>query len=152
MDYGDAGFWQGNIEGGPVWSPQNTYDAAWGVGWDVPAPELYVHPPDYPNQLTPWTCVFHNNCGPSNSLCQNNCGISEGQGQLYFYSAQTQCSEADTLPTGNCWVHYSNQCQWSPYEAYNNLNGATSNDDGINIPYADNIQWDYGPITNNNGC
>lgn len=135
VDYGDAGYGQGNIQGGPLWTQQNVYDASWGIGWDVPLPELYVQ-----GQFNAWLCVYNNNCGG---------GISEGQGQLQFYGEMTECSEADTLPTGNCWVQRSNMCQWSPYEAYNNL--ATAVNDP-NISYSSNIRWPGDAASGNNGC
>lgn len=144
VDYGDAGFGQANLQGGPVWIPQNVYDATWGIGWGVPVAELYVQ-----SQLNPWICVYNNNCGPSNSFCTSNCSINESQGQLHFYGGQAQCSEADTLSTGNCWVQRSNACQWSPYKGYTNLTNATGD---TSVPYSDNIRWQQDSPSGNNGC
>jgi len=126
IDYGDAAYYSSNLQNGPTWTPQNVYQAAWGIGYDVPVPETYL-----------------------GGQTQNWVNVLNSQGYMQFYGNMAQCSESDTLPTNTCWVQRDQQCQWSPYLGYSSLSTEVSQP---SITYSTNIQWPADTTSGNNGC
>jgi hypothetical protein len=134
MDYGDANIEWADIQGNH-WNYQNVYDAAWGVGYDYPLPEIYWHTSG-PGNITQWVNMY------------NASGVNRYAGQVQFQGNIAECTEADTLPTGNCWTG-NNRCEYSPANGYNLLAADVNQQ---NMPYTTNIQWQGSSPTGNNGC
>jgi hypothetical protein len=143
LDYGDATYAHCSDLTGDCshkWSPQNIYDASWGIGWDVPLPETYGAA-----QTDKWNCVYHSTCGgcPPGMSCADT-------GGMLFWGVMTECSQGDPLPTGNCLQHgNNNQCEWSAYKGYNTLAADVNQP---NIAYATNIRYQNDPAYGNGTC
>ncbi len=133
-DYGDADYGvTQNYQTCPgvnnLWSENDIYQASWGIGWDVPLPEVYTS-----YQLSNWVNVYH--------AYHTSNGFA-------FYALMTECSQADSLPYGNCYDQRNNQCELSPQEAYND---STAYNDPTGYSGATNIQWQNDAHSSNNNC
>ncbi|HEY7343544.1 MAG TPA: hypothetical protein VH591_21930 [Ktedonobacterales bacterium] len=134
MDFGDANIEYADFQGNH-WTYQNVYDASWGIGFDWPLPEIYWHTSG-PGNITQWVNMY------------NSGSVNRYAGQVIFEGNIAECTEADTLPTGNCWTG-NNRCEYSPENGYNLL----ATDVGQpNMKYTTNIQWPEDSHTGNNGC
>ncbi|SRR5579875_1306411 len=134
-DYGDADYEIANEEGQCNWNTgatddTYTYDASWGIGWDVPFPELYTA---YQGQN--WVNVYND---------FKSTGYS-------FYGSITQCSEADPLPTGDCYVARNGDCEFSPTEAFHNY-AIYFNPNSALYEQDTNQQWQTDGHTGNGTC
>jgi hypothetical protein len=126
VDYGDADFGacsEVTQDCSNPWSLQNIYDAAWGVGWNVPLPEAYTY-----ETTQRWQQV------------QTIVGAAN---PMYFAGVMTECAGIDPLPTATCDVSPvgqagSPQCEWSPALAQHRVQAADSRQQ---LAYATNIQW-----------
>jgi hypothetical protein len=134
IDYGDANIEYADIQGN-YWTYQNVYDASWGVGYDYPLPEIYGNTQG-PGDITQWVNMY------------NSGSVNRYAGQLVFEGNIAECSEADTLPTGNCWTG-NYRCEYSPESGYNLLAQDVSQSA---MPYTTNIQWQGSSTTGNNNC
>jgi hypothetical protein len=125
VNYGDANIGAcsevtGGCDGG--WTPENVYDAAWGIGWAIPLPEAYT-----PTTTQRWMDVANfMSSGPT---------PREFMG---FAGFMTQCGEADPLPLGGCFPAGESSCQFTPAVAYQRLHAS---DKRHPLTYATNIQW-----------
>ncbi|HEX6818757.1 MAG TPA: hypothetical protein VF120_10310 [Ktedonobacterales bacterium] len=142
VDYGDAAVGACSIVTKSckhAWSAQNVYDAAWGIGWNVPLPETYDS-----DTLQRWLDVGRQ---------------QRGQGPMSFAGVMTECAGTDPLPSENCHPQRQTEagpipgtgpCQWSPNAAFTQVRAT---DLGHALTYATNIQWadtptgDLGGIT-----
>ncbi len=137
-DYGDASTGIGNNQcnfSPGVWTENDVYQASWGIGWDVPIPELYQNASYQGYQFNAWSQVF-----------------KDYQGQKYeFYGVMTECSEVDPLPSGQCYNQRNETCEWSPTIAMTNVN---AKQEFGTWPYQDvtNIRWQDDSPSGNNGC
>lgn len=116
IDYGDANYGVCSDVTGSCsapWSQQNVYDAAWGIGWNVPIPETY----------TQWLEQRWLNVNNSSS-------VNYYANHMQYYGLMAECTEADTpleqagagpLPSGNCYQQGNLQCEWSPNVGFNAL-------------------------------
>lgn len=134
VNYGDANIGAcSEVTGGcdGAWTPENVYDAAWGIGWAVPLPEAYT-----PTTIQRWVDVANvMSMGPS------------PREFMQFHGFMTQCGEADPLPLDGCYPAGESKCQFSPAVAYQRLHAA---DKRHPLTYATNIQW-LQPQTNEPG-
>lgn len=85
-----------NLQGCIPWTQPNVYDAAWGIGWDVPDPEIY-----FSGQVTEWSNI------------ETNSKFRDAD-VLQVYSVMTECEGPDIHPTGNGWVYRRGLCEYSP--------------------------------------
>jgi len=127
VNYGDANIGAcsevtGDCTGG--WTPENVYDAAWGIGWAAPLPEAYT-----PTTTQRWQDVADvMNSGPA------------PRDFMQFLGFMTECGESDPLPLTDCRPQGEgvSACQFSPAVAYQRLHAA---DTRHPLTYATNIQW-----------
>jgi hypothetical protein len=108
---------------GSPWTPQNVYDAAWGVGWALPLPETYTA-----TSAQRWIDVASAQTAPD---------------AMQFIGVMTECGEPDPLPTRRCHPQSggltgNGTCEWSPAIALNRLHAS---DTRHPLTYATNIQW-----------
>lgn len=134
IDFGDANIDWADFQGNH-WTYQNVYDAAWGIGWDEPLPEIYWSTSG-PGNISQWVNMY------------NSGSVNRYANQVQFEGNIAECTEADTLPTGNCWTG-NNRCEYSPLEGYTNFGNDVAQH---NMLYTTNIQWQGNPQTGNNGC
>jgi hypothetical protein len=126
VNYGDANIGAcsevtGACDG--AWTPEDVYDAAWGIGWAVPLPEAYT-----PTTTQRWVDVANvMSSGPT---------PREFMG---FAGFMTECGEADPLPLAGCQPQGEDAgaCQFSPAAAYQRLHADTRHP----LTYATNMQW-----------
>lgn len=138
VDYGDANAGACSEVTGDCaqpWTRANVYAAAWGLGWDVPLPETY-----------------------SSGTARRWEDVTRAQGAMGFVGVMTECSGADPLPAGRCWVQTGSGatdggCQWSPTVGYSHLQAAGAR---ATIAYATNMQWPHrapdSRSADNHGC
>ena len=137
VDYGDADYGAPNELGypqTPAWTVTNVYNAAWGIGWDVPMPEIYGS-----GLINKWNCIHNNSTGCTNP------------GGMVYYGLMAECTMADTLPTGSCWTQnhgssyppFVGGCTNSPYAGYLALTSAS-------LAGWTNIRWQGDGTTPNN--
>jgi hypothetical protein len=128
VDYGDADSGAcAEVTGdcSHPWTKSNVYSAAWGVGWDLPLPEIYTN-------------------GTANRWDE----LTQSQGPLQYLGAITECSGRDPLPTGRCWVQFGagGACQYSPAMSDAWLRAAPARQPTI---YLTNMQWPHQQVSNN---
>ncbi|MDO8615627.1 MAG: hypothetical protein Q7T33_07810 [Dehalococcoidia bacterium] len=113
LDYGTA--WVPN----GCWTAADVYYVAYGAARNYPLPEVYTQ-----FATDSWVSVRQ-------------------QGYMSFKGVMTECSGADALPMGSCWVGGDiNEYQFSPTQAWNSLwNTLNSNGFGLSsLEYATNIK------------
>jgi hypothetical protein len=126
VDYGDANAGacsEVTQECSGAWSVQNVYQAAWGLGWNVPLPEAYTA-----GTIQRWQDV------------QTLVGAMD---PMTFVGLMTECGGTDPLPTGRCDASDLSQggpaqCQLSPALARDRVQAA---DPRQQLAYATNIQF-----------
>ncbi len=126
VDYGDADSGAcAEVTGdcSHPWTESNVYSAAWGVGWDLPLPEIYT-----------------------NGTAHRWDELTQSQGPVQYLGAITECGGQDPLPSGRCWVQFSGggACQYSPTMSYSWLLGTAARQPTI---YVTNIQWPHQQIS-----
>jgi hypothetical protein len=137
IDYGDANIDQPDLAG-HHWTYQNIYDAAWGIGYDEPLPQIYWNNQSPPwGNITQWVNMY--NAPPS--------VVNRYAGQVVFEGNMAECPQADTLPTGNCWSSGNGRWEYSPESGYLAL---ASDVNQWSMPYTTNIQ--YQCSQSHNGC
>lgn len=122
VDYGDADAGAcAELTGdcSQPWTESNVYSAAWGVGWDLPFPEIY-----------------------SNGTAQRWDTLNRSLGPMQYLGAITECSGQDPLPSGRCWVQFGagGACQYSPTMSYSWLKTVPARQPTI---YVTNMQWPH---------
>ncbi len=126
VDYGDANAGACSEVTGDcsaAWTLQNVYDAAWGIGLDVPLPEAYTS-----HTTARWQEVQ---------------AIVGATSPMYFAGVMTECAGTDPLPTTTCDVSPVGQagaplCEWGPALAEHRVGTADSRQQ---LTYATNIQF-----------
>lgn len=133
VDYGDAAYGSvtlqlaasngsypgySNWSSACEWSTGDFYQASWGIGWDVPIPEIYNS-----GMANDWTHV-------------TNAGSSSGS--VYYYGAVSECSGSDAVQEPSCWVGRNNQCEYGPDQALTELTNVVGH---ISETNETNIQW-----------
>jgi hypothetical protein len=105
------------------WTESNIYSAAWGVGWDLPLPEIYT-----------------------NGTAHRWDEVTQSQGPMQYLGAITECSGKDPLPTGRCWVQFGagGECQYSPTMSYAWLQAAPARQPTV---YMTNMQWPHQQVS-----
>jgi hypothetical protein len=128
IDYGDANVGACSIVSGcrSRWTAANVYDAAWGIGWNLPLPEAYN--------------------ADTTQLWDNVASTQSAQNPMLFVGAMTECAGPDPLPVGPCrpqggGVTGRSACEWSPTMAINHMKSAGAGHPAI---YATNMQWPPG--------
>lgn len=145
VDFGDADWGDSTIQSRnnqPAcgsWTSrtqQNIYDAAWGVGWDVPLPETYTS-----GQTGRWSTVY-----------TNSSQVKASSGTMLFYGNMTECSEGDQLSTGTyCYVGGNYDCEYTPEQGYLTL-GSDINSSWYSSSYSTNIRYQGSSTTSNGNC
>jgi hypothetical protein len=132
IDYGDA-----NIDwpdfAGHYWTYQDIYDAAWGIGYDEPLPQIYGNTSG-PGNITQWVNMYTSG------------SVNRYAGQVVFEGNMAECPQADPLPTGNCWSSFG-RWEYSPEAGYLLLANDVNQQ---NMPYTTNIQYQCSQP--NQGC
>jgi hypothetical protein len=105
------------------WTEANIYSAAWGVGWDLPLPEIYT-----------------------NGTAHRWDKVTQSQGPMPYLGAITECSGQDPLPAGRCWVQFGagGACQYSPTMSYAWLQAAPARQPTV---YMTNMQWPHQQVS-----
>lgn len=128
IDYGDAAYGSstlqeldsGQYNSNYVWTTYDIYEASWGIGWDIPIPEIY-----YQGQANDWKIVTT---------------AGGTQGVVQYYGVTTECSGHDTVQEPNCYVARANDCEFGPSQALAVLENTTGE---TSPPQTNetNIQW-----------
>jgi hypothetical protein len=131
VDYGDANYGACSEVNGDCsqrWTQANVFNAAWGMGWNLPLPETY-----YAGSTRKWD------------------NVNSNVGTMQFVGAMSECTGVDPLPVGACWVQSGSggDCQWSPTMGFTHLQGLK---DQKGLAYATNMQWPHQTTTSNHGC
>ncbi|HEV7128498.1 MAG TPA: hypothetical protein VGN32_13790 [Ktedonobacterales bacterium] len=144
LDYGDAAWGSQTIQeqegqSGPMWTQQNMYDAAWGLGWDVPLPETY-----WRGQTARWQSIY---------IAQP--GVTAYAGAMHFFGNMSECPQADALDLTTCYQPSDvapAQCEQGPGLGYDNLTGDVGAGNLNPNSYSTNIYYQGHAHASNDPC
>lgn len=144
VDFGDAAWGSQTIQeqegqSGPMWTQQNMYDAAWGLGWDVPLPETY-----WRSQTARWQ-----------SVDTQQPGVNAYAGAMQFFGNMSECPQSDSLSTPTCYQPSDAApgfCEQGPALGYDTLTADVGAAQFNATSYSTNIYYQGHAHASNDPC